>query len=153
MMNELVVLNDNNVPTTSSLKVAENFGKRHDNVLRDIEVIINTLEANEIDALNFEEISVPDSYGRPRRAFEMDRNAYSQLVGSFTGEKSTIFRKRYADAFDAMEAALVEKEQAQAFDPTKLSKMEILKMALESESERLRLEHRVAEDAPKVEGC
>lgn len=44
-----------------------------------------------------------------------------------------------------------EAETAPAFDPSKLSRLDVLRMALESEEQRLQLEAKVAEDAPKVE--
>ena len=107
---ELVTLNDNDVPTTTSLKVAEAFGKRHDHVMDTMKLIVHTLKSNNLNAPNFRAVKYTDKKGELRPMYEMDRNAYTQLVGSFTGEKATIFRKRYADAFDAMEKKLMEVE-------------------------------------------
>ncbi len=39
--NELVMLNSNNEPTTTSLMVAEKFGKEHKFVMRDIRTLID----------------------------------------------------------------------------------------------------------------
>jgi len=44
-----------------------------------------------------------------------------------------------------------EAETAPTFDPAKLTRMDILRMAMESEEQRLQLEAKVAADAPKVE--
>lgn len=41
-MNELVFKGQNDQVLTNSLLVAEKFGKRHANVIRDIEKILNT---------------------------------------------------------------------------------------------------------------
>ena len=50
----------------SSREIAELTGKRHDNVMVDIRKLISD---KAIDPLNFQEISLPDSYGRPQPAF------------------------------------------------------------------------------------
>lgn len=47
-------VNGKKIPTVSSLQVAEIFGKRHDNVLRDIEYILTQLPEIFVE-LNFEE--------------------------------------------------------------------------------------------------
>ena len=39
-MKEIIISNYNGEPVASSLEVAENFGKRHDHVVRDIEKLI-----------------------------------------------------------------------------------------------------------------
>jgi len=50
-----IFFNDENMPTITSIQVAENFGKRHDNVMRQIRNIIETLESpDNTIALNFE---------------------------------------------------------------------------------------------------
>lgn len=51
-MNELVIMHNQQAVTTS-LKVAEVFGKRHNNVMRDIEGL-----------LIFEQAKVPNQYRR-----------------------------------------------------------------------------------------
>ena len=57
-MKDLVVLNGNKVPTTTSLKVAEIFGKRHKDVMDAIKIIIHTLKSNKIDGPNFRPITL-----------------------------------------------------------------------------------------------
>lgn len=103
--------------------MAEKFGKQHKNVLRAIEAIIYTLESNNLPRLNFEPCSRTYN-GREFPMYEMDRNAFSQLVGSFTGEKATVFRKKYADAFDAMEEHIKRQQE-----PKQIGQREILALA------------------------
>lgn len=88
------------IAKTDSLHVAEFFGKRPDNVNRDIENLIKK------DVLNFEEIYIPDFYNRPRKAYAMDRTGFTLLSMGFTGDKALEFKLRYIRAFDAMEEAL-----------------------------------------------
>ncbi len=65
--------------------MAEAFGKRHDNVLRDIE----TLECSrEFTALNFEAGSYVDPTGRTLSRYEMTRDGFSFLVMGFTGAEA-----------------------------------------------------------------
>ena len=99
---ELVIMKDRQAVTTS-LQVAENFEKEHKNVLRDIDKLKK-------DALKFEqmffEATEPDSYGRPRKMFYMNRKGFVLLVMGYTGKKAFSFKEAYIDAFDAMEEEL-----------------------------------------------
>lgn len=88
------------IAKTDSINIAELFGKRPDNVNRDIENLIKK------GVLNFEEIYVPDLYNRPRKAYAMDRTGFTLLAMGFTGDKALEFKIRYIRAFDAMEDAL-----------------------------------------------
>lgn len=86
----------------NSLEVGEHFNKRHDNVLRDIEKIKK-------DILNFEEmffeVQIPDSYGRLRRAYNINRNGFSLLAMGFTGKDALEWKLKYISAFNEMEKA------------------------------------------------
>jgi Rha family phage regulatory protein len=90
---------------TDSLTVAENFGKRHDDVLKKIK---NIMADDDEDRLNFAEMSYPDSYGREQKKCIMDRRSFSILCMSFTGKKALKWKNRFYDAFEAMEKALVQ---------------------------------------------
>lgn len=99
-MSNLVIMKDKQA-VTSSLNVAENFNKRHDNVLRDLE---NLKE----DVLNFEEMfyegTEPDSYDRPRKTYYMNRDGFALLAMGFTGKRALQFKLKYIQAFNAMES-------------------------------------------------
>lgn len=109
-MNDLVIMKDQQAVTTS-LQVAEVFGKRHDNILRDIENLKK-------DILNFEEMfsesTEPDSYGRDRKVIYMNRDGFTLLAMGFTGKKALEFKLKYIDAFNRMESQI-------KLDTTKLS--------------------------------
>jgi Rha family phage regulatory protein len=104
MSKELVEIKGKAV-VTDSLTVAENFGKRHDDVLKKIK---NIMLDDEEDRLNFAEMSYPDSYGREQKKYIMDRRSFSILCMSFTGKKALRWKNRFYDAFEAMEKALVQ---------------------------------------------
>ena len=106
MTEELVIMRDRQAVTTS-LQVAKNFEKRHDNVLRDIENLHK-------DVLNFEEMFIEstelDSYGRDRRIYYMNRDGFSLLAMGFTGKKALKFKLKYIDAFNQMEKQLQQQK-------------------------------------------
>jgi Rha family phage regulatory protein len=68
----------------SSLQVAEHFGKRHDNILRDIK----RLEIPEdFNLRNFAEIVYEDNRGRKQPMYLMTRDGFTLLVMGFTGPR------------------------------------------------------------------
>jgi Rha family phage regulatory protein len=125
---QLVTLNDNRTPVTTSLKVAESFGKHHRNVMRNIATLIEQSKALGGGQLNFEPANYPDRQKKPRPMFEMDRDAFMLVVMGFTGKKTLKFKMDFIKAFNAMEKKLTEKP-----DPSQLTRIEILKLAMESE--------------------
>ncbi|GKV56012.1 antirepressor [Sporosarcina sp. NCCP-2222] len=98
-MKQLVIMQDQQA-VTSSVVVAESFSKEHKNVLRDI-------ESMKEDVLNFEqmffETETPDSYGRPRKTFLMNRDGFMLLAMGFTGREALKFKQQYIEAFNNME--------------------------------------------------
>lgn len=101
-MNELVfVLNDEIL--VNSKEIANNFSKRHDNVLRDIESIKK-------DVLNFEEMfhkgATKDSYGRSQPCYFMNRDGFTLLAMGFTGKQALEWKIKYINAFNKMEKQL-----------------------------------------------
>lgn len=108
-MNELVFV-QNEAALTNSLLVAEKFGKRHDNVLRDIRNLMEGLPKSEETPL-FEELSYTDSQnGQKYPMYVMNRDGFTLLAMGFNGKKAMKFKLDYIAAFNAMEKAL--KEQA-----------------------------------------
>lgn len=93
----------NNQPVTSSLDVAEFFGKRHDNVIQAIERLDIPKDFN---ALNFKAVEYTDAKGEKRPAYNMTRDGFVILVMGFTGKEAMQWKIRYIQAFNAMEASL-----------------------------------------------
>ncbi len=86
-MNELV-FEKNDRPVTTSLKVAEYFGKLHKNVIRDIEEkILADADAN-FNRLNFERIFYKDSMNRKQSAYAITKDGFALLAMGFTGKKA-----------------------------------------------------------------
>jgi Rha family phage regulatory protein len=94
---ELVTINENNVPTTTSLKVAEAFGKTHGNVIRKIE----SLECSvEFARINFDLGSYLDGNQQERKMYELIRNGFSFLDNKMNGPKAAEFTERFIGAFN-----------------------------------------------------
>lgn len=90
-------------PMTTSLKVAELFEKRHDNVLRKLE----SLECSaEFHRLNFEEMSQEVDIGngakRKTKIWNMTKDGFIFLVMGFTGAKAAATKEAYINAFNWM---------------------------------------------------
>lgn len=91
---------------TTSLKVAEHFGKRHDNVLR----AIKNLECpEEFRLLNFEEAPCTDEQGKKQPCYEMTKDGFVFLAMGFTGKDAAKWKIAYINAFNAMERKLLPK--------------------------------------------
>lgn len=98
-MNNLVIMKDKQA-VTSSLQVAEVFGKEHKHVLRDIENL--KLDQSKIGPM-FMTDNEPDSYGRDRKVIYMNRDGFTLLAMGFTGKKAMGFKLQYIEAFNKME--------------------------------------------------
>lgn len=131
-MNDLVITHNQQAVTTS-LQVAEKFEKEHRNVLRDIESIRNS------DVLNFEQMFIegetPDSYGRARKTYFMNRDGFTLLAMGFTGSKAMKFKTEYIQAFNDMEQKLSSPSSMRL----------LLEAALEHENKLLAIDTRVVE--------
>lgn len=96
----------NNQPRTTSLLVAECFGKRHDNIIRKIQTIDCS---QEFSALNFEEAEYIDEQGKKRIAYEMTKDGFIFLVMGFTGQKAAAIKEAYINAFNMMALQLMQR--------------------------------------------
>lgn len=101
---ELVICN-NGKATTTSMKVAEYFEKRHDNVMA---AIGKLLEDKEIKGrLNFKESSYTNEQNKQQPMYELDRDGFTLLAMGFNGKKALAFKLSYIDAFNKAEKALL----------------------------------------------
>lgn len=109
---QALVTSYNGVLVADSLEVADRFGKAHKNVVRDIENLMDGIEANR---LNFEPIAekeyfIPDFYtdkrNREQKRYKLTRDGFSLLVMGFTGPAALHWKLLYIEAFNKMEQAL-----------------------------------------------
>ena len=108
-------------PATTSLEVAKFFGKRHDNVLRDVDALLSQLPENSLQH-NFEETYQEQEtpFGvKQIRVFILYRDGFMLLVMGYTGKKALSMKLPYIEAFNRMEEELArQKESAIPAAPT-----------------------------------
>jgi len=132
------------VASMTSLQIADLVESRHDKVKQSIErlanrgVIVQPPMGDEREA---------DTLGRPRVTqvyrFSGEQGKRDSII--VVAQLSPEFTARLVDRWQELEA------QVQQLNPANMSRLQLLEMAAETERERLALEHKVAEQAPKVE--
>lgn len=93
---------------TTSIKLAEHFGKRHDDVLKLIRKVISQSPAEEL-LRNFAEQSAPyvlKGKVRQRPFFELSHDGFAIVAMSFTGAEAMTWKWKFLAAFRALEAEL-----------------------------------------------
>lgn len=118
-MDELVIMHDKQVVTTS-LALAEVFEKKHQHVLRDIDALKDVSNFGQM----FFESNEPDSYGRNRRIYFMNRDGFTLIAMGYTGSKAMEFKLKYIDAFNRMEEQI--KSESQFRLPTNFDEMTLM---------------------------
>lgn len=107
-MSDIVLSMQSGEPVASSRQIADNFEKRHDHVMRDIDAMKKHVpNFGEM----FFETTVPDSYGRKQRAYLMNRDGFTLLAMGFTGKTALEWKLKYIAAFNEMEKKLTEQPQ------------------------------------------
>ncbi|MGU5792204.1 Rha family transcriptional regulator [Aeromonas hydrophila] len=97
-------------PVTTSLKIAEVFGKRHDSVLRSI----RNLDCSPEFALhNFVECSRTGSNNKPEVFYRMTRDGFTFLCMGFTGKEAAKWKEAYINAFNWMAEQLAAAQRPQ----------------------------------------
>lgn len=110
-MQNLVAVVESGALMTTSIKVAEAFSKRHDNVLRKLE----SLEcSSDFHHLNFEEMTKEIDIGkgakRESKIWSMTKDGFMFLVMGFTGTKAATIKEAYIAEFNRMADELHRRE-------------------------------------------
>lgn len=116
--NEVQVINNNGELVVSSRKVAEDFGKRHDNVLCTIESIIGgLLTFKDTPQMFYESTFIHPQNGQEYPEYLMNRDGFCLLVMSFNNTRDVLeWKIKYINAFNAMEKKLKELSAPQTLD-------------------------------------
>lgn len=128
-MADLVFQNSNGNDVTTSLIVAQVFGKEHKNVVRDIE---NLSCSENFNRLNFERITYKDARNREQTAYEMTKDGFSFLVMGYTGAKAGEFKDRFINEFNRREFLLKDD------DYILMRSQQILQKRLEASEEKIK---------------
>lgn len=97
--------------TTTSRQIAQHFGKRHGNVLRDIARIVDEV-GPEFAQLNFESSEFADGTGRKLPMYRITRDGFTLLAMGFTGKEATAWKVAYLRTFNKMESELLGRAEA-----------------------------------------
>ena len=157
-MQELVIQNSTGNDVTTSLIVAEVFGKEHNKVCRDIE---NLSCSEQFRVANFGEATFENSKtGQLHKMYEMTKDGFSFLVMGYTGAKAGEFKERFIAEFNKREAMLKSDDyilmRSQQILQGRLELAEKNLRKVTAEKEQLRLtaetqEQQLKEQAPKVD--
>lgn len=149
-MEHLVIQNSSGRDVTTSLIVAQVFGKEHKNVCRDIE---NLSCSESFNRLNFERITYKDARNREQTAYEMTKDGFSFLVMGYTGEKAGQFKEAFINEFNKREMMLKSDDYILARSQEILHhRLQIAEQRLQiAEAERDHYQKEVKVLAPKAE--
>lgn len=143
-MDDIILSTQNGEPVASSRQIAENFEKRHDHVMRDIEDIIKKgLPKNGDTPMFFKTEYTNDQNGQKYPMYLMNRDGFALLVMGFNNsEKAFAWKLKYIAAFNEMEKKLAQRPQ--------LSRAELMAQALIAAHDELEHKDRqIAELTPK----
>lgn len=104
-MNELITLNQNEKPMTTSLLIAEKFSKKHDDVLKSIRKARKDCAKDNISLGLCYERNYKNR-GKIYPFFEVDRDFYTLVVMGFRGKDALKFKADYIKQFNRMERQL-----------------------------------------------
>ncbi|MFA0812956.1 phage antirepressor KilAC domain-containing protein [Microbulbifer epialgicus] len=144
-MSNLIQIVDNRA-TTTSLAIAEGVQRPHKNIIELIRQHREDFEA--FGPLTFEtRVIRSDGKGGQKAEIAILNEHQATTLITFMRNIGVVkeFKKRLVKAFFDMRDELNRRK------PENLSRMDILKMAMDSEQERVRLEGEIVEQRPKVE--
>lgn len=117
-MDNLIIL-ENGEPMTTSLKIAEVFGKRHTDVLetirKKIEKIDELEESGNFRSPKFIESSFINSQNKEHVMYKLNKDALVLVVMNYQTKEALKFQLNYIDAFNGMQKQLEQQAQQQFF--------------------------------------
>lgn len=104
---------------TTSLKVAEFFGKQHKDVLRKLESLDCSAEFSSAHfCAHVQKVSIGKGATRESKYYEMTKDGFMFLVMGFTGKAAAQIKEAYINAFNKMALALQNKTKPKALPET-----------------------------------
>ena len=97
---DLVQIN-NGQAVTSSLQVAEYFGKKHQHVMEKVRALLAEIPSD-WGVSNFRQSSYFNLQGKEQPCYEMTKDGFTLLAMGFTGKKAMEFKIDYINAFNEM---------------------------------------------------
>lgn len=115
---DLVVFSGSRLITTS-LKISQYFGRPHADVLKAIRALDCSPQFNEG---NFSLVGYTDGKGEHRPSYDITRDGFVILAMGFTGAEAMKWKERYIQAFNQMEAELLQQRLTDAGEAKELKK-------------------------------
>ena len=116
VMQNLVAVVENGALMTTSIKVAEAFGKRHTHVLDKIQTLSCSPEFASANFSAHEEIIKAGAVQRASKFWNMTKDGFMFLVMGFTGTKAAAIKEAYIAEFNRMADELHRRELATLVD-------------------------------------
>ena len=128
-----LIVADGQVSTTS-LAVAEHFGKYHRDVLRAIQNLVSEIPSafNERErnfALTYRDVDGPNGAKRQEPFYKLSRDGFTLVAMGFTGRQALEWKIAYINTFNMMEKMLAERHQAELDAESDAYREDILAMA------------------------
>ncbi|MGG3234652.1 Rha family transcriptional regulator [Priestia flexa] len=148
-MNELNVFELNGQLLTDSREVAEMVGKRHDHLLSDIRKYVEVLDSQDFGSHNFFISSLyKNAQNKEQPCFHLTKKGCDMVANKMNGEKGILFTARYTMKFEEMEKTLRNEPRVLTDEETRI---ESLKLTLQTKEEVIQINNRVTELENKVE--
>ena len=147
IQSEVVYKTNRGTPVTDSVKVARVFEKQHKNVMKSIRNILGSAQ-NLANQKWFAETTYTDAQGKRQPMFLMNRDGFSLLTMSLTGEKAMAFKVAFIEQFNRMEQAI--KELAPVTPAIPQTFAQALRLAAEQAETIEAQQKQLEEQAPKV---
>lgn len=144
MEKQIVFKGQNDQVLTSSLLVAETFGKEHKHVLDAVRELIKGCAEKSADPLFDESTYIHPQNGQEYPMFIMNRDGFTLLAMGFTGSKALEFKLEYIKAFNEMERQLKDKAPKKVKSSAELFAMQV-QINLEYEQRIANIEEKIAE--------
>ena len=110
MKNDLMIFEHKEHAVVSSRYVAENFKKQHQHVTQAIEKLISE---NSLVKSMFIRSYYDTERGKTYKEYLMNRDGFSLLVMGFTGKEALVWKLKYINAFNQMEAFITERKSSE----------------------------------------
>lgn len=136
-MNELIITNFNGVETIDSRLIAENIGKNHKELLRDIRTYCDYLDESNNDLIGERKIALTDffiestyttSQNKVMPCYLCTRKGCEMIANKMTGQKGTVFTAMYINAFHSMEQELKEPKKVKSTSKQKEKELDVKMM-------------------------
>ena len=131
-MKDLTIRNLNGINVVDSREVAEIIGKRHDNLVRDIQGYIKVLDQS--SKLRASQFFIKSTYknnnNQSYKCYLLTKQGCEMVANKMTGEKGILFTAEYVQAFNKMENVIKNNEYIRSHSTEELSDAEILNRAV-----------------------